>query len=199
MRLLTGMLLLVAAVSLVACSSGSDSDSGETEERLLFDHFQVECFGLGATFCLSASRDDGQTYQGFFAGIEGFNYQWGTTYDVIIASRRVENPPADGPSRTYRLVRILNEADVPAGTLFDLAIRESSGIRATADRNIYEIHFQRLIECATADCQMIESFIAQQFAIRMEFRHADVAGGPLVLTQIKCAAPRESFNAACPP
>ena len=199
MRALTGLLLLIAAISLPACSSGSGSDNGETEEQLSFDHFKIECYGLGATFCLQSSRDNGQTYQSFFNSISGFNYQWGKSYDVIVAWRRVDNPPADGSSRSYRLVRIVSESDAPPGTLFDLAIRESSGIRDTADRNIYEIHFQRLIECATADCQMIESFIAQQFAMRMEFRHADVAGGPLVLTQIKCAAPRESFDVDCPP
>lgn len=199
MRVLAGMLLIAAAISLVACSSGSDSDSGETEERLAFDHFKVECYGLGATFCLRSSSDNGQTYRSFFGSISGFNYQWGTSYDVVVAWRRVDNPPADGSSRSYRLVRILSQANVAPGTLFDVAIRESAGIRATADRNTYEIHSQQLIECATADCQMIESFIAQQFAIRMEFRHADVAGGPIVLTQIKCAAPRDTFEVDCPP
>ncbi len=199
MRAMTGLLLIVAALSIVACSSGSGSDGGETEEALSFNHFKVECFGLAARFCLQSSSDNGQTYQNFYDGISGFSYQWGTSYDVVVAWRRVENPPADASSRSYRLVSILNQTPAPAGTLFDLDIRDSNGIRATATPDVYEIHFQQLMECAPADCQMIESLVAQEMGVRIEFRHADLPGGAIVLTQIKCAAPRETFDIDCLP
>ena len=129
MRVLTGLLLIVAATSLGACSSGSGSDNGETIEALSFDHFGSECFSFVARFCLRSSSDNGQTYQNFFNAIDGFNYQWGTSYDVIVAWRRLENPPADGPSRTYRLVRIESESPVAPGTLFDIAIRARRYVR----------------------------------------------------------------------
>ena len=199
MRVLTGVLLIGAATFLSACGSSGSDAGGETEETLSFDHFKSECFGVSARFCLRSSSDNGQTYQFFYDSISGFSYQWGTSYDVVVAWSRVDNPPADASSRRYRLVQILNETDAPAGTLFDLRIRQSDGIRATAVPEVYDIHFGRSFECAPADCQMIEAFITQQFSIAMEFRHADSPGDPIVLTQIKCAAPRDNFDIDCPP
>lgn len=44
-----------------------------------------------------------------FSRIEGFNYEKGHEYELLVRRTILANPPADGSDRTYSLVRILTD------------------------------------------------------------------------------------------
>jgi hypothetical protein len=74
----------------------------------------ADCMGVGPQQCLLVKeRPDGE-WSNFYAPIVGFTYEPGYTYAILVEWRRVRNPPADGSSREYRLVRIIARDAAPA-------------------------------------------------------------------------------------
>lgn len=47
-------------------------------------------------------------WQPFYDSIDGFVHEPGFMYDLLVAKRTIRNPPADGSSIAYRLIRILS-------------------------------------------------------------------------------------------
>jgi hypothetical protein len=53
-------------------------------------------------------RDPSETeWRNFYDAIEGFTHEAGYRYLIEVSRRPVADPPADGSSFTYRLLRIL--------------------------------------------------------------------------------------------
>ncbi|MFT4778684.1 MAG: hypothetical protein ACJAU0_002066 [Flavobacteriales bacterium] len=44
--------------------------------------------------------------------IEGFNFEWGYTYTLKIKETELRNPPADGSSSNYQLIKVLSKKKV---------------------------------------------------------------------------------------
>jgi hypothetical protein len=99
-------LLTLALGSLAACSPVA-AEGEEIFTMYVADH-TVSCSGEGITTCLLVRRDPAAEWQYFYDGIEGFTYQPGFEYELRVASRPVPNPPADGSSVAYRLLRVVS-------------------------------------------------------------------------------------------
>lgn len=67
----------------------------------------VDCVGVAPQKCLRIRRADNATWENLFSGIEGFEHEEGTRYELSVELIPVENPPADGSSIRYKLVEIL--------------------------------------------------------------------------------------------
>ena len=74
--------------------------------------FRVNCVGVGPQTCMQVRRDDDKPWSLFYDTIEGFTHETGYEYELLVAVYRAPNPPADGSSLVYRLVRKLRR--VPA-------------------------------------------------------------------------------------
>jgi Domain of unknown function (DUF4377) len=62
----------------------------------------------GPTTCLQVRwNDPNGPVQDFSGYIEGFNYQPGFRYHIRVKETPVENPPADAPSVSYRLIEVV--------------------------------------------------------------------------------------------
>ncbi len=108
--------LFIAALWVSACSDDESKDavkvigmsiSSETGVMYaLFDDQRerpIECM-------LVMSEEDPGVWQSFsFKEIEGFTYERGHEYTLLVERTILANPPADGSSRTYSLVRILED------------------------------------------------------------------------------------------
>lgn len=99
-------LLLVGSLTLGACST---LGPGETVETLYVDSMTVECVGVAVQQCLRVKRAPEAEWELFYDAIEGFDYEPGFTYVLEVEVREVEDPPADGSSLAYRLVRVVEK------------------------------------------------------------------------------------------
>ena len=75
----------------LACTSNSDLQS---KILIIADHV-TDCVGVGPQTCMlvKESPEDEWTY--FYDQIEGFNYEPGYTYELIVTEIKVDNPAAD--------------------------------------------------------------------------------------------------------
>ena len=48
-------------------------------------------------------------WQNYYNDIEGFNYEEGYEYEILVNKKVIENPPADGPSFVYKLVNVVKK------------------------------------------------------------------------------------------
>lgn len=48
-------------------------------------------------------------WQSYYNDIEGFSYEEGFEYEILVNKKVIENPPADGPSFVYKLVNIVKK------------------------------------------------------------------------------------------
>ena len=72
---------------------------------------KVDCTGIAPMKCLSV-REVGGEWQNFYAPIEGFDFVEGYRYRLQVNVSQIENPPADGSSLRYQLVRVLDKMPV---------------------------------------------------------------------------------------
>jgi hypothetical protein len=111
-RQATVLLTLVLATSVVAASCRSGTGL-EVQLRMQVAPDSVTCVGaLGPQQCLSVRElvggDAWGGWQPLFESIEGFSHETGYLYDLHVARRTIRNPPADGSSVAYRLIRIVS-------------------------------------------------------------------------------------------
>jgi hypothetical protein len=103
-------LLLVAPAALASCQSVASPE----EEVLVYEvaPTRVTCQGEAVQQCLQV-REPGQAeWRNFYGTIEGFTHVSGHRYVIEVARRRIADPPADGSSFAYRLLRILESEEV---------------------------------------------------------------------------------------
>jgi hypothetical protein len=104
-RLVTlGVGLLFSAA--VSCSSATGPQ--EREIRLEISEQRVPCVGVGPQECLQVREQSDASWKLFYGDIEGFAYEPGFRYVLQVAERPVPNPPADGSSLAYRLLRVIS-------------------------------------------------------------------------------------------
>lgn len=67
----------------------------------------VACVGEGAMRCLRVKMGKDTAWSNFYSHIEGFTFTPGVEYKLLVRATPVANPPADGSSTHYALVRVL--------------------------------------------------------------------------------------------
>jgi len=73
----------------------------------------VTCQGEAVQQCLQVRAPGTDAWLLFYDPIEGFQHEDGVSYTLEVARRNVPNPPADGSSFAYRLLRVIDR-DPPA-------------------------------------------------------------------------------------
>lgn len=64
-----------------------------------------DCMGLYARKCLQVKMEGNPNWQLFYDPIGGFTYEEGYEYELLVKREPVSNPPADGSSIRYTLVK----------------------------------------------------------------------------------------------
>jgi len=103
---------LLAGSGLLACSEPTSPDDGLRLLSFQVAPHTVPCVGAFPMDCLLVREPGDLDWQYFHDTIEGFTYEPGFTYTLLVARRNVPDPPVDGVSATYRLAAVL--ARVPA-------------------------------------------------------------------------------------
>jgi heat shock protein HslJ len=111
---------------LASCSA--DSIGATTEVIYHVNSFRVPCTGVAPMSCLQVKRGDPADgeWQNFYAQIEGFEYQPGNLYRLLVRQTNLppEAVPADASSIRYELVEILEQVPDPRLEIHDIWVVE---------------------------------------------------------------------------
>ena len=96
----------------ITCTSNTINDS---KLLLIADHLE-DCAGVSPQKCMLIKGSNADDWTYFYDQIEGFDYEEGYNYEIVVRKIAVKNPPADAASYKYVLKEILskiasNEAD----------------------------------------------------------------------------------------
>lgn len=72
-----------------------------------------ECVGMVVQQCMLVREDPAGEWLNFYSDIEGFTYEPGYEYVLRVGWREIRNPPADGSSREYWLIRLVEKTRAP--------------------------------------------------------------------------------------
>lgn len=100
------LLLSLALTGLLSACRGGPTDPAE----LLVLHVapeRVECVGVEPQTCLLIRSEQGGEWELFYDRIEGFTHEPGYRYTLLVERSEVRNPPQDGSSYRWRLVRVV--------------------------------------------------------------------------------------------
>lgn len=134
-KLLVLLSLLLLTSLVVACGSSSEaqpkleSETGkasasesqqskavqETEgeiKTLFIGPELVDCEGAGPQKCMQVKESPEDEYGLFYSQIEGFKYEEGYEYEIVVEVTKVENPPADASSLKYTLIDVVSKTPV---------------------------------------------------------------------------------------
>ena len=107
--------LFIAACAALPQDAGPDdtADSAPTVDTGAITMFVgpilVECVGAHPQQCMLVKEDPKEPYTYFYDQIEGFEFEPGYQYELLVLSEDVEDPPADASSIQWSLVQELNK------------------------------------------------------------------------------------------
>lgn len=84
------------------------SSCKETKRIFIADHF-ADCTGVGSQKCMLIKESANDEWTLFYDQIEGFNYEEGFSYEIEVEINTISNPPADGSSLEYTLIKIISK------------------------------------------------------------------------------------------
>ena len=110
---------IVVSLLMLVIVSGAALAQDAAEERAIFvGPYQVICTGVGPQMCMLVKDSPDGEYQLFYGAIEGFEYDPGFEYELLITVAEVENPPADVSNLSYTLVEVVSMTRVLTSNLW---------------------------------------------------------------------------------
>ena len=94
-------------------SEKPDAQAGT--KTLFVDAELIDCEGEGPMKCMRIRESEAADWELLYTGIEGFDHQPGTGYELLVKVENVDDPPADGSSRRLVLVKIVSEKKTDGG------------------------------------------------------------------------------------
>ena len=112
--------LLLIFCCLIAC----DNDE-VVQTRLRVNHYQQPVTSLTDYFAILTQEQnqfasDEWTYHD--PNIEGFEYEWGYAYELLVTQEKLKNPPQDASSIKTTLVQIVSKEKLPQDTPFEIRL-----------------------------------------------------------------------------
>ena len=103
---------VLLSVGVAACASGvarvgTGDPAGAERLTLEVGPTQVSCTGEARTRCLRVRVLPDTAWLRFYDAIAGFRFEEGFRWRLEVERQRVPNPPADGSSLSYRLIRVI--------------------------------------------------------------------------------------------
>lgn len=206
-KIITRKILLIAGFALLVLSgckgielSSINSSSITDQDTLFVNDHKVECSAFSLSLCLqvrNSVRDSWQPYEGTIAG---FTYQWGYQYELRVETETLDPAPLDAPDTKYTFKEEVAKTQVSDLTIFELTISRAPTadlINKVSD-DTYRLYNEKNLQCTTTtQCDTIASLITQDVAILFTAHHDSNPDKPLQLSEIKCSAPRETFERDC--
>ena len=168
------MLLLIAMFA--ACGDGS------REFSLFVQHYRTECWGPSLRLCYLVREQGASEFGLGYDPIDGFEYEWGFTYELVVEEHPVDEPLADGPSAILVFREVVSREAVPAGTTFQLSLTAGEGRIVEVLRGTFEFYAERRFSCVSSKaCNDLRAPVNQGGVIVFEFEHPSQPTAPLIL------------------
>ncbi len=110
---LLGLVAAACAQSPAAEPGGQEPQSSSEEKTLYVGPVLVDCEGEGPQQCMLVRENPEEEYSLFYDQIEGFDYQEGYEYELVVKVEQISDAPAGGSSIKYSLVRNVSQTPVP--------------------------------------------------------------------------------------
>lgn len=88
----------------------ADAESNDLITRMWIKPDLVDCVGEMEQKCMQVAEAEDGEYLWFYDQIDGFEYVEGTTYVIDVRIDEIADPPADGGSLAYTLVKVIEES-----------------------------------------------------------------------------------------
>ncbi|GAA5082670.1 hypothetical protein GCM10023210_00280 [Chryseobacterium ginsengisoli] len=92
-------------ILVLAQCTATTSASSENEKTFIVGPETADCTGVAPMKCLQVKENSSGEWTNFYSNIEGFTYEPGYEYVLKVKTEKIENPPADGSSIKYTLVK----------------------------------------------------------------------------------------------
>ncbi|MEL7147915.1 MAG: DUF4377 domain-containing protein [Bacteroidota bacterium] len=155
---------------------------------LHINHHKAIAFGLHPTLVFQVQESDQigtGNWSNFYGQIEGFEYEWGYTYDLKAIKRTINNPPADGSSIEFILKEVTSKEAVLAEDVFTIRLRSLlrgfDQIVTQDESNNYSLLNQQQINCGDLCIQLSEA-LTNHTEVSGVFQHGTT--GEIVLNEI---------------
>lgn len=86
------------------CTASANTSNGN-EKTFIVGPETADCTGVAPMKCLQVKETPSSNWTNFYSNIEGFTYEPGYEYVLKVKTEKIENPPADGSSIKYILVK----------------------------------------------------------------------------------------------
>jgi len=106
--LLAALFMLVGA-TLTACGAEPDITNQKT---IYVGPSQVDCVGVAPQQCLLLKENPDDEWSLFYDQIEGFDFEEGYEYELIVEEQVIDEPPQDGSMLRTSLVEIVSKTEV---------------------------------------------------------------------------------------
>lgn len=173
---------------LVGCGS-SDSGFDDNARTAVVDIpdapqycFIDESYQPGPVLCFpDVVADNGENV--YPLSIEGFNYEFGTSYQLRVRIYDIESPDADAHSVGYELVEVVDKSTAPVGTVYSYdEVQLVSLPFSKSEENLYTFGFLEF-QCGEGlDCDYLVENGESGGAINLEFTLTD-NNFPVTLTR----------------
>lgn len=102
-------MLCISCGSNIKSKTTDDNQSSDALE-LTIGHYKSTCWGEAEQLCFLVKEEKEQEL--FYEEIKGFEYQWGYTYRILVKRVTTKEPPLDGSTYHYKLVKVLSKKEV---------------------------------------------------------------------------------------
>ncbi|MCV9387169.1 DUF4377 domain-containing protein [Reichenbachiella ulvae] len=163
------------------------------EEQVRIDHYQTVASGEGLQLVYRVQIDeqigsDNWSYR--YDPIEGLDYEWGYVYDVKVEVIKVNDPPADGSSRRYKLKELISKTPVESNVSFEIGLKNvdyssESFVQLHIEEG-YQLLSEVPIACDAEVCNELYPTLESESYVQGKFHH--VGDGSIYLDQIIVSA-----------
>ena len=126
------LLFSLLILGMISCKTATKNKALNTVEKTFWiNSAKLPCQGVGPMSCLQVQ--DGEKieegkWQNFFSNIEGFDYEPGNIYRIVVAVEQLPPPiPADASSLRYRLVKVISKTADKTLAITDIWLVEKVG------------------------------------------------------------------------
>ncbi|MBK1897053.1 DUF4377 domain-containing protein [Chryseobacterium paridis] len=104
MTILKAAFLVLAIAVVTQCTTAAKVSDGN-EKTLIVGPQTADCTGVAPMKCLQVKENASENWGNFYSNIEGFTYEPGYEYVLKVKTEKIANPPADGSSIKYTLLK----------------------------------------------------------------------------------------------
>ena len=109
------VLLGSGTIAIAACTAPDPSTETAPDAEMVTLYVgpeKVDCVGVAPQECLLVRDSPDDEYEFFYSQINGFDYEPGYEYELLVQKTPVENPPADASSIEWTLIEVVSKTPV---------------------------------------------------------------------------------------